>query len=70
MNKFDYSNIKSLNLNFNQYCWNSNTHNITVSYDRKSPSKFKIKMIPIYHEPEILTVDDANKLLEKFKLKK
>jgi hypothetical protein len=70
MNKFDYSNIKSLNLIFNQSCWNSNTHNITVSCDPKTPNKFSIKMIPIYHEPEILSVDDANQVLEKFKLNK
>jgi hypothetical protein len=70
MNNFDYSNIKSLNLNFNQSCWNSNTHNITVSYDPKTPNKFSIKMTPVYHESEILTVDDAKKLLEKFRLKK
>jgi hypothetical protein len=70
MNNFDYSNIKSLNLNFNQHCWNSNTHNITVSYDHKTPNKFSIKMTPVYHEPNITSVDDADKLLEKFRLKK
>jgi hypothetical protein len=70
MNEFDYSNIRSLNLNFNGPRWNSTTHSVIVSHDPKSPSKFKIKMIPIYNEPEISSVGDAIKLLEKFKLKK
>ena len=70
MNKFDYSNIRSLNLNFNGPRWNSTTHNVTVSHDPNSPGKFLIKMTPVYHEPEILSVDDANQVLEKFKLNK
>jgi hypothetical protein len=70
MNKFDYSNIQSLNLNFNGPRWNSTTHSVTVSHDPASPGRFKIKMTPVDHEPIISSLDDANRALEKFKLNK
>jgi hypothetical protein len=68
MNNFDYSSIQSLNLNFNGYRWNSTTHSVVVSRDLKSPNKFRIKMVPIHLEPVIENTDEANNILNKFRL--
>ena len=70
MNNFDYSNIKSLNLNFNGPKWNSMTHSVFVTHDPKSPGKFTIKMIPVYPDPVVDTLDDAQAVLNKFRLNK
>jgi hypothetical protein len=70
MNNFDYSNIRSLNLNFNSYRWNSKTHNVTVSHDPKIPGKFSIKLTPIYEEPQVNHLNDATEFLKKFTLNK
>ena len=70
MNNFDYTNIQSLNLNFKGPNWNSMTHSVVVTHDPKSPNKFTIKMIPVYHEPVVEHLDDANTILNKFKLNK
>jgi len=67
MNKFDYSNIVNLNLNFNNSAWNSTTHNVTVSHDPNSPGKFLIKMTPIHNEILIDDLTLANNLLSKFR---
>jgi len=70
MNNFDYSSIRSLNLNFNGPRWNSTTHSVVVSHDPKSPNKFTIKLVPVYSEPVIENTDEAMALLNKFKLNK
>jgi hypothetical protein len=70
MNNFDYGNIKSLNLNFNGPTWNSKTHSVFVQHDPNAPNKFVIKMVPIYPEPAVNTLDDAQAVLNKFRLKK
>lgn len=67
MNKFDYSNIVNLNLNFNNAAWNSTTHNVTVSHDPNSPGKFLIKMTPVYDEPVVGDLTLANNVLNKFR---
>jgi hypothetical protein len=66
MTAFNYKSIKNINLNFDKGTWNSETHNIVVSYDTDA-SKLKIKLISIYDEP-ITDLTLADTILKKISL--
>jgi hypothetical protein len=66
MTTFNYKSIKSVNVKFDTGAWNSETHNILVSYDQET-SKIRIKLVSIYDEP-ITDVSLADNILKKISI--
>jgi len=69
MSTFNYKQIKTLNLNFNDKHWDSTTHNLVLSYNPKAQSCIAINAIPIYND-EVTDVTAANTILQQFRLNK
>lgn len=65
---FNKTQIKNINIKFNEGEWNPMTHNIVLSYDPESVSGFKVKIISNDEVP-ITNVSLAQEVLQKFRLK-
>jgi len=58
--------LKEVKINFNNQAWNPEKHSLILKYDPKSKLGFKVDIIPVYHEPEIVDMTLAGIILKKF----
>lgn len=69
-NIFDHTKIKTVNIEFNELCWNAKTHYVVISYDPNLTAGISAKLVPICQEKEITDVSLAESVLNKFMINK
>jgi hypothetical protein len=69
MTNFNKTQIKDINIKFNNKLWNPQTHNILLSYDPNYVTGFSVKIVAVYDTPPITNLDKAKQVLKKFRIK-
>ena len=67
MTSFNHTNIKKININIDNGSWNPETHDIVLTYDPTTTSKFTIKMIKTTDDRPITDLSEAQAILKKFR---
>jgi hypothetical protein len=60
--------IKNVNIKFNNGVWNPKTHHILLKYNPNSELGFGVIVVPVDYEAPIEDLSMANEILKKFKI--